>query len=190
VAVGDLTTVANVKALAQGAIAGNNLDTELGTLIGAATAFILSATDRSFGAIASVTEIRRGNGGTELFLAEGPVVAVQSLTINTRPIPQQPTDGQPGWFLVNELLCLSSYCFTKSKVRNVRVTYTAGYADVPRDVEQACGELVLAMYKRGPRIDEKSKTNEVGKITVSFDQKDVPAFVERIITKYRKVTPL
>jgi hypothetical protein len=188
VATGDLTSVVNVQAQAGMKDAAAAV---LATLITQASSFIATATDRSFSGTVSKMEIRNGSGGTELFLADGPVASITSLSIDAKPIPAQPADGQPGYFLVNsELLCLSGYVFTKGH-RNVRVAYAAGYTATPKDVEQACVELVVSAYRRVPRgPDMQSETIPASGAVVSFSLKDVPAYAARVIDQYRKVVPL
>jgi hypothetical protein len=196
VATGDLTTALNVKA--QAPVLGSAADTLIGTLITQASAFIATFTDRSFTGAVARTEIRNGPGGTELFLAEGPVTAITftsssdtGLAIDNRPIPAQPADGQPGYFLVdNGLLCLSGYVFTRGK-RNVRVKYQAGYASIPKDIEQACIELVVAAYKRVPRDPGvETLTEPKSGVVHRFSVNDLPAYAQRVIDQYRKVVPL
>lgn len=188
-AAGDLTNTANVKA--QAGTLSAAADAVLQSLITQASSFIATATDRSFTAAASVSEIRHGSGGRELFLAEGPVVSVQSLAVDAVVIPAQVADGQPGYFLVrNEVISLLGYTFCRGR-NNVRVTYTAGYAAVPKDIEQACIELVVSAYKRVPRgVDLQSETTPQTGAVISFKLTDVPAYAARAIEQYRKVVPL
>lgn len=186
----DLTTVADVKS-ASGIGAGTtNADAVLARLVTAASGFIADVTDRSFGAVLTVNEIRNGAGGTELFLYEAPVVSVTSLAVDTFAIPAQASDGKPGYFMATlSTLALFGYEFTRGR-RNVRVTYTAGYASVPFDVAQACIEIVIAAYRRSARgPDVVSENIPTSGANFSFSQKDMSPFASTVLEKYRKVTP-
>lgn len=187
----DLTTVADVKS-ASGIGAGTtNADAVLARLVTAVSSFIAADTDRSFGATLSVAETRNGNGQSDMFLSESPIVAVQSLTVDTFSIPAQAADGKPGYFIATpSVLALYGYVFCRGK-RNVRITYTAGYATTPPDVAQACIEIVVAAYRRCARGPEVTSENSpVSGANFSFSQTDVTPFAATILDQYRKVTPL
>jgi len=189
VAAGDLTTLADVKALSNIGAGGTASDPELTRLITAASTFIANATGRSFDSVKTANEIRDGSGGVNLYLREGPVVTVQSLYIGTVPIPLQPQDGQPGYFIVGNSVALYGYSFTRG-LNNVRVSYTYGYTAIPADVAQAAIELVVSMYRRGPRdaLLTKETTPATGAVT-EYEFMDVPAFTQSVINKYKKVVP-
>jgi hypothetical protein len=182
--VADLTSVANVKGWA--GIAGTASDVLLARLVTSASAWITDFTSRSF-MQGSATDIRDGTGGTELALP-GPVASVQTLTVNTVSIPAQPADGQAGFFLAGDVLCLSGYRFARGR-KNVRVTYTAGYATVPAAVEQACIEMVTSAYKRGQRGPDLASRNVSGE-SHTWALQDMPASVQRVLARYSKVVPL
>jgi hypothetical protein len=132
------------------------------------------------------SEIRSGSGGRELYLAN-PVSTVTSLVVNAgTPIPAQPANGQWGWFLDGQVLCLEGYCFTRGR-KNVRITYS-GDAGLPKDLAQACIEIVSAACRRGKRGPElQSESSEVGRVTTAFSMADCPAFAKTIIERYTQV---
>lgn len=188
-AAGDLTTVADVKASSGAGGAGTAGDPVIARLITAASAFIASSTNRSFAGLTTYSEIRDGSGGDLLLLGNTPVISVQSLSVGTIPIPAQPADGQPGYFLLNgEAIAIYCYRFTRGR-GNVRISYTAGFLAVPADVAQACIELVESMYRRGHRDPLQQSESNQGLTTTSYAVKDVPPFVQSVVDKYKKVTP-
>jgi hypothetical protein len=67
------------------------------------------------------------------------------------------------------------------------VAYTAGYADVPPDLEQACLELASMRFKERDRIGHSSAV--MAGQQVNFIIKDMPADVATILQQYRKVVP-
>lgn len=188
-AAGDLTSAANVKA--QRNIQGSSSDAVLGNLITQASAFITDFCGRSFVSAISVSEIRDGGGKCELLLASRPVVSVQSLAIDANPIPAQVADGQPGYFVVDAaVLSLVGYTFRRAR-KNVRVTYTAGFSAVPKDLEQACIELVWSAYDRVPRgPDKTTESFPAGGMVVSWKPADLPAYAARVIDKYQDKVPV
>jgi len=69
----------------------------------------------------------------------------------------------------------------------VQVTYTAGYEEVPFDLEQACIEMVALHYGERERIGHQSKSIEGA--TVSFITRAMPDSVKARLAPYIKVTP-
>jgi hypothetical protein len=69
--------------------------------------------------------------------------------------------------------------------RNIKVTYQAGYATVPSDLEQACLMLVDYLYMhyndRRIGVSSKSKNGE----NISYIDK-IPEFVKSILDNYKK----
>lgn len=181
---GDLTTIADVRAWSQG---GMPADAELDRVIAAASQFIRTATGWPFGmGTKTYNEIRNGSGGTSLFLAN-PAATMTSVVVDAgTPIPAQVTNGQPGYFLDGQELCLQSYAFTRGR-KNVRVAYS-GDAGAPLDLKQACVEILVAACKRGKRGPElQSESSEVGRITTAFSLKDCPAFAKAVIQQYTRM---
>ena len=189
-AYGDLTTLADVKAWLQ---TGQNPfpatdDTLLARLITAASQFIQSWLNRQIAA-ADWQELRDGTGGQLMVLANSPVAAVLSLTIDGLAIPPATTDGgfDAGYSFTPTELALRGYVFTR-RPQNVIVTYTAGYALTPPDIAQACIELVCQRYRERSRIGEVSKALGGGE-TVSFSQKDMSEDVKTALLPYRVAAP-
>lgn len=180
----DLTTVANVKSWAQ--INGSGSDASLGRLVTSASTWISDVTSRNY-ASQAISEIRDGTGGTEMLLS-GPVVSITSLTIATIVIPAQPADGQAGYFLAGDVLSLYSYTFTAGR-KNVRVSYTAGYASTPGDIEQACIEMVVSAYRRGQRGPDLQSRSASGQ-GHSWSLEDMPNSVRKVLDRYSKVAPI
>src|SRR6266446_4710494 len=96
-AYGDLTTLADVKAWLQ--TSQNPFpateDALLARLIAAASQFIQNWLNRQI-AMADWLEVRDGTGGQLMVLANSPVAAVLSLSIDGLAIPPAPADGGYG----------------------------------------------------------------------------------------------
>jgi len=190
-AFGDLTNLADVKAWLQTGTAPFPAtdDALLARLITAASGFIQTWLHRPIPS-ADWLEVRDGTGGQRLVLANVPVTAVLSLTIDGLPIPPAPPDGGfgPGYTVTATELALRGFVFTR-RPQNVIVTYTAGYESVPPDIAQACIELVCQRYKERSRIGEVAKSRGASE-TVTLSQKDISDDVKTILAQYRATAPV
>ena len=170
-------------------ISGNGDDDLLSKLIVAASAFIETWISRTIAQTTYTAETYDGPGGVRLGLRNFPVTAVASLAIDGVTIPAASGPTANGYILSASRtgLVLRGYRFTEG-VENVVVTYTAGYASTPADVDQACKELIALRYKERDRIGYVSKS--VGGEVVAFSQKDMSEGVKTLLNAYREVRPL
>jgi uncharacterized phiE125 gp8 family phage protein len=166
--VGDLTDLA--KAREWIGIKTEADDGLLTRLITAASGFIASFLSRSI-LTASYTEYRDGPGGNTLSTLNYPITAVSSVEVNGVAIALASGTVNYGYQFNDRQIVLRGYKFTRG-FRNVKVSYTAGYADVPVDIEQACLELVAYKYRSRDWVGQASKI--VGAETVSFITKEIP----------------
>jgi hypothetical protein len=182
---GDLTTLATTKAWL-GIPTGTTEDTLLNRLITAASGFIQSWLNRQL-LSASYTETRDGHGGPTMVFANYPVTAVASVTVDGVAIPAAASVLANGYRFTGTMISLAGYLFTRG-TGNVTLVYTAGYAAVPSEIEQACLELIGYKYKERDRIGHESKSL-AGEV-VTFITKDMPEPVKAILKNYRKVAPI
>jgi hypothetical protein len=181
-AAGDLTTLDNVKGWLSPPLTSTGDDALLTRLITAASEFIQTWLNRAIAAQA-YTERRDGEGGQRLAFANTPVSAVASLVIDGVAVAPTPDASTPGFVFSPTLLYLQGWRFNPG-YQNVVVSYTAGYATTPPEIEQACIELIVLRYKERDRIGQVSK-NLAGEI-VAFAQKDMPPDVQTLIDQYRR----
>ena len=181
-AAGDLTTLDNVKNWLSPPLTTSGDDALLTRLITAASQFIETWLNRAIASQAYV-ETRDGNGGNRLVTAHSPITGVTSLTIDGEAIPIAPTPLAAGYIFSPTAIYLQGRRFTPG-FQNVVLSYTAGYASTPPEIEQACIELVVLRYKERDRIGQVSK-NLAGEV-VAFTQKDMPADVQTLIDQYRR----
>jgi len=198
----DLATLANVKAyLSTGERAMNSRDDELLVrLIGSSSDFIESWLARSI-ALGNFQEMRDGPGGERPYrmqLAEYPIVSVQSLAIRgwswgwgaPQVIPQVDFfSNGPGYFIEGDnSVILLGYRFPRG-VANVLIQYTAGYASIPADIQEACIKMVALQYKERTRLG--IKTVNIGGVesvtydTSMFSVRDM-SDVEMLLWQYRR----
>ena len=182
----DLTTLANVKAWM--ALPPENTDDDalLNRLVKSASEFIQTWLNRSF-ASQDYNEARDGTGGARMMFADYPVTAVSSVVVDGLAIPASPDEIQPGYYFDKTSIMLAGYVFGRG-MNNVKMTYTAGYAATPPEIEQACIEMISLRYKERDRIGHQSKS--LAGETVTFFIKDMPDSVRTILNNYRKVAPV
>lgn len=183
-ATGDLTTLANVKAwlgLSQPAD-----DAIVARLITAESANVQSWLNRTI-AIAPYTETRDGTGNAVILLRHPPVISITSLAVDGLAVPAATGLTDTGYRLAGRKLLLNTAIFTRG-LGNVTVTYQAGYATPPPDLEQAVIELIALRYKERDRIGHSSKS--LAGETVAFFIGDMPASVKTVLMQYREVVPV
>lgn len=177
-----LTTLENVKAWLslKPEVAAD--DALLNRLIVAASAFLESWLNRTI-LSQQFTDTRNGNGKQVMLFTNYPVTDVTSVVIDEQPIPKAVGNGS-GWFFDADRLYLRGYAFGRG-MQNVKIAYSAGYASVPPDIEQACIDLVALRYREKSRIGEQSKS--IGGETVSFFIGDLTPFAKSVLQQYKRV---
>ena len=180
----DLTTLPNVKAWLQ--VNGTSDDALLTRLITATSDYITQWLNRQL-LSGPVTDVRNGDGGRRMFLSEYPVTAVSSVTVGAISIPASTGYGSAGYLFDDRGVTLTGYRFDRD-IKNVTINYTAGYATVPLELEQACIELISLRYRERDRIGHTSKS--IQGETTAFMVKDMPPSVLTILNNYKKVVPL
>ena len=188
-AANDLTILANVKAWLPGAGGGGITyttdDALLQRLITAVSSHVQSWLDRAI-ASAAYVDTRDGRGGYRVGLTNYPVTAVASVTIDGVSLPASPDGISPRFTFSDSTVFLIGYGFARG-TRNVVISYTAGYATTPPDIEQAAIELVALRYRERDRIGLVSKG--LAGETTSYVQQDMPAHVSAVLSQYRRVNP-
>lgn len=178
-----LSTLSNVKAWLSETGTAN--DALLSRLLDAASAYLETLLNRQL-LQTQYTHTTNGSGHTRMSLPHTPVTSVSSATIDDVSIPLS-VNGKTGYLYSNSMLYLVNLVLTPG-VQNVSVVYTAGYAVVPRDLEQACIELVGLRYKDRDRIGLVSKG--LAGETITYSQRDHSKFVDTVVNNYRRVVPL
>jgi hypothetical protein len=182
--VSDLTTLANVRAYlnSTGGTANTVDDPLLERMVSAASAFVERWCDRAF-LSATYTEMRSGTGTRVLAPFQWPIQSIASLSVDGVAIPARPAVGASGYYADTDFVYLDGYSFTRGRA-NVVLAYTAGYNDVPLDVEQAVIEMVATAYRSRDRIGLVSK-GFAGETTV-FSQKDIPPTAKTALEGVRR----
>jgi hypothetical protein len=177
----DLTTVADVQAWLN--LQPSQDADVLQRLVSAASVMIQSYIGYNI-APTAYRDVRSGNGRNVLFLKCRPVISVESVTVGNVAQVASPAYGKPGYAFDEDSVYLTGGAFSPG-FKNVSIAYTAGYADTPLDLAQACIELVSFRYKL------KDKTGFVAEgalgQTTSYSQRDMPASVITALQTYVRV---
>ena len=183
-----LTDLDTVKAwLATNGLAFPATDDDLLTgLIQSVSGFIEAWLNRTI-ASASYTFTGNGTGSRRLLLPNYPVSAVASLMVDGLAVLPSAGFGLPGFAFDDLGLWLTGSVFTRG-VQNVSVAYTAGFATVPYELQQACIATVALRYRERERIGMASKA--MSGETTAYTIKDFPVEVATILKNYRKVVPI
>jgi hypothetical protein len=181
----DLTTLENFKAWI-GLDNNPKDDAVLSRLITACSMFIQSWCNRVF-ASANYTDTISGEHTNVVFLQNVPITAVSSVMINGNAVPAASTVNGVGYVFGSNQVMVNGYRFPRG-YNNITISYTAGYATIPFDIEQACIELCALRYRERDRIGQVSKSL-AGEV-VAFSQKDMSDDIKTLLQQYKRVVPV
>lgn len=171
----DLTTTAKVKAYLGKSDSAD--DAVLATLVTNVSGYIEKATGRNFDGNTAIEEILDGCGLGDLILRQYPVIEVTKIEYNngTSAVPVW-TLIDPSNYTVKQLQGMVYGAFPAYQ-QNIKVTYKAGYATVPADLEQLATELVAKKFEQR---HAQGKANErLGEASITWateltqEQKDI-----------------
>ena len=206
----DLCTIADVKEML-GNITGTGSDDKLQRLVNSQSLRIARYCGRTFGNGTQVyTETRDGSGTPKMLLRKWPATAVTSVTANGVLISQSVNNGA-GWVAsvwdgVSFPIPACFVALTSGGAwpslngpvqqlpgsfppgqQNVVIVYSAGFATVPFDLNQAAVELVMQAYKQTDRVGQKSVT--AAQQTMSY-QLDMLPSVKDALSPYVNRVPV
>jgi hypothetical protein len=210
-AVGDLTTSAEVIAYLQ-TRPNISIDPALiATLITNASAFIKTYCDDNFLSQA-YTELFDGDTSGSLglsgwpaagwpsssfgrgvrpvryVLAYRPITAIASVTVNGTPIQSAGSAPYQQGYIVDKTKLTILGIYVPPTPACVQVAYTAGFIVAPADINQACVELVAQKYLQRRRMGISSEAvSQVGSRT--YTKADLQADTKTILQQHRRVSP-
>jgi len=155
-------------------------------LVSAASAFIESNLNRIF-EITDYVETRSGRDEKFITFSDYPVSSVSSVSIDGQAIPAAASITGAGYRFDDTRLVLNGYRFNRGLL-NVQIAYSAGYATVPYEVEQACLDVAARKYKERDRVGVNSKI--INGETVVFSKTDMTDELKSILRAYQKVVPV
>jgi hypothetical protein len=137
---------------------------------------------------ADYTEALDGHGTARIQLANFPITAVASLSVDGVVIP--PASGPPyalGYVFNDTMVSLYGFKFCRG-YGNVQIAYTAGYASVPADIEQAVIDWISIKYRELERTGQVSKS--IAGEVITFFTGDMPKTVQTLLLQFRSVSPI
>jgi hypothetical protein len=200
----DLTTVDAVKNRAE--IASDSDDVEIQSAVTGFSQWLLNWSGQaSLNSIATLDEIYNGNGNNRLMLRSGPIRSLIAVTqsglaipLSTGPLSLGAYVGQSKRYIGirNGGGGVLSYRFGSSSrgpvfqrgEGNIEVQYTAGYPDVPSDLEYGVRCIVALNYKRKGWQDQRSRTTSAKEsmATTSYQSWDFPREYWNIFLMYKR----
>jgi hypothetical protein len=162
-------------------------DALLSRLITASSDWIKQYCNRDF-VQTNYTELRNGFANqTKMAFKNYPVTSISSVYINDLLVPQSTSHGMVGWIQVGDFLYLRGRTFTTG-YGNVSLTYTAGYATIPYDLEQACIEITAWRYKEKDRIAQNNKS--IQGENISFNLNMASESTKSTLNEYSRRIPV
>jgi hypothetical protein len=159
----ELTTLANVKSFL-----GKDDTTDdafLSAMILSVSAYIESATNRKFDGTKEIIEIHDGQGYGNLVLRHYPVLEVTSVEYNNS------MQSTPNWvvipavnYVVNTVVGTILGMFPAFH-QNVRVTYKAGFTQVPFDLSLLATQLVAKEFEQRHAQGKANERFDVASVT-------------------------
>ena len=169
----------------------------LANLISAASTAIERYCKRVFGSAAYVSEVYDGNGSTAMFLLNFPITALTSVVVlesdgTTTTLAGTGFDIDAGIGEIRfERDCSTDYCYFPSGFQNLQVNYTAGFATIPADLQEACAQYCAWLYA-GSAVMAGVQSEKLGDYAASFGPAAaniIPLQVQKMINPYRSIRP-
>jgi hypothetical protein len=182
----NLTSKADYKAYA--GIKSTNEDAAIDFIIPKVSQLVKSYCNRTFVDYWITPKTEIFNGGVQKFiLAETPVAVVSSV--------QGSTDYGQTWTNLTQyqewvqeddtILSLDSTGYFPKIIKGYKVTYTAGYDDVPNDLELAILDLIT-YYRRNDGAVHSTKHPGSNTVQIEYiSTTSLPAHIRRVLDLYR-----
>jgi len=191
----NLITISEYKTYA--GIKSTNYDKEIVGLIPRVSEFVKNYCGRTFVDYVDTDKVEHFNGGvSKFFLAENPVISVSSVGYSI-DFGQTYTNlvEYKDWILDNNAICsLNTNAVTslitvnrgfREVIRGYRVTYRAGYEDVPADVALAIMDLVT-YYRKNDMSVHSTKAPGTNNVQIEYiSTTSLPAHIKRVLDMYR-----
>lgn len=181
----NLTTRAEYKAYAD--IKSTNSDAEIDLLLPKVSQLVKSYCRRTFVDYVNdpLQQIFEG-GFKELILAETPIVAVTSVEQSKDfGVTYTSLTRNTQWVVRGDTIYSTSVYGFEPLVNGYRVTYTAGYEDVPNDLELAVLDLITYYRKNDGSVHNNKTPGGGGSVQLEYIMNtNFPAHIKRILDLY------
>lgn len=161
-------------------------DVLLQDLIKRLSAWVEQYCDRKF-AKATYTEQHDGDSTDLLTVTHWPIVSVASLHDDPDRVFGAGTLIAPADYVIYKdqgRIQLDGLIFARG-LQNVKVTYDAGYAEIPPDLQQAVCELIADRFRN--KEHQGLRSLSVGAYSVAFTESELPEEVRAVLNSYRRI---
>lgn len=180
----NLTTKADYKAYA--GIKSTNSDTEIDGLIPKVSQFVKTYCRRTFVDYWDTPLQQVFDGGyRELILSETPLVAVTSVEKSTDfGVTYTTLTRNVDWVVRGDTIYSTGSQGFEPLVNGYRVTYTAGYEDVPNDLELAIMDMIT-YYRKNDSAIHSTKAPGTNAVQIEYiSTTSLPAHIKRVLDMY------
>ena len=178
----NLTTRADYKAYA--GIKSTNYDTEIDGLIPKVSALVKNYCRKSFVDYWDTPITETYDGGTKiLLLKETPVVTVQTVTYSTNyGVTNTALVRNTDYVVRDDTIISTDVNGFKYLLNGYRVTYLAGYDDVPNDVELAVMDLITYYRRNDGSVHNNRTPGGGGSVQLEYIMNtNLPAHIKRVL---------
>lgn len=184
-----ITTVANCKAFRGIDAENTEHDEELERLIVAAQSFLEKECERTFEQ-ATVTEYYNGTDWQDrILVAAPPIISITNIWDDLARVYATPLSSS--LYVIDDaeagVIRLDGLTFNKG-LRNIKVTYVGGFAEIPGDLEEAAIEMVWAARMKGEYSLVGVRSRSIADGSTQFLNLAWPLDLDSIIGKYRLKT--
>lgn len=179
-----LCTVQNLVDFGGESINEANDRSTLESLINSVSASIETYCSRKF-LTREYTEYHDGTGEPYIFPYNSPITTVSGIWIDASWVWDGDAIDSTSYRIVNDNHIAFNNFIPYVGEQNIKITYTAGYATVPYDVQQVVIEEALRRYKNKNNIGKSAiVSSDMGQITLMTD--DILPVNKTILDAYRK----
>lgn len=150
------------------------------------SAWVEQYCDRKF-AKGTYTEQHDGDGTDVLTVAHWPIISVASLYDDPDRLFGAGTLIAPADYVIYKdqgKIQLDGLVFARG-LQNVKVTYDAGYAEIPPDLQQAVCELIADRFRN--KEHQGLRSLSVGAYSIGFTEAELPEEVRAVLDGYRRI---
>lgn len=184
-----ITTVANCKAFRGIDAENTEHDEELDRLVDAVQAFLEKECGRTF-TQGTFTEYYSGTEWQDrLLVAAPPIISITNIWDDLTRVYATPLASS--LYVIDDaeagVIKLDGLTFQKG-LRNIKVTYVGGFAEIPGDLEEAAIEMVWAARMKGEHSLVGVRSRSIADGSTQFLNLAWPLDLESIVGKYRLKT--
>lgn len=186
---GAWTTVAAVKQALKIDTLDTDHDNELEALINACYLMLEAYIHHPLKA-ADYTEYYDGDGTNSLVLRKYPINSVASIYDDlTREWAASTLIPSTDYLIDNEeqigtVRLYKNTAIFASGIKNIKITYNAGYATIPNDAARACIMLVAYYFNR--QGSEGMTAQSIGGKSESYVDEALPLYIRQMVNKYKE----